>query len=466
MDLKKNFLKACQKERYWQTESRLLLAVSGGVDSMVLLDLMNQLPRTLKPWFAVVHFNHQLREVSDKEELFLRNYCLERKIPFYSSLWEAKNHPNNGIEAAARTARYTYFQLIMEQLEATHLVTAHHGDDQVETILMRLVRGSHLAGISGIKTKRSFAKGELVRPLLSSTKEELVSYSQQYRIPYYEDESNQSLIYTRNRYRKEVIPLLKKENASLVEHFSDFSNDLGDILSLVQPLVNEVFNEVVKMNHPDYYEVDCSKLMMHPKTMQRQVISQLLSQLADHHQFDYKREHINQVVDLLNASNPNSHLDLPAGWIAEREYQLIRIQKKLHEPRKTVDFSVELEMNQWQKLPNGDRIGLFDSHTIEDSATNLKIYLEWNSIQLPLTIRHRQNGDRMSIKGLNGGTKKIKDILIDQKIPIKERNSAYLVTDLTKKIIWLVKYKESQLSIEKETDKIQYILVYQNHELY
>ena len=180
----------------------------------------------------------------------------------------------------------------------------------------------------------------------------------------------------------------------------------------------------------------------------------------------YKREHINQIVDLANDSKSNSYLTLPEGFICRKGYQLIVISKELNEPKKAIDFTVILEMNQWQNLPNGDRIGLFNSHMLEDSVPGLKIYLDCHSVQLPLTVRHRQDGDRMSIKGLNGGTKKIKDILIDQKIPIEERNSAYLVTDLTKKIIWLVKYKESQLSIGKETDKIQYILVYQNHELY
>ena len=120
---------------------------------------------------------------------------------------------------------------------------------------MRLVRGSHLIGISGIKTKRPFAKGILVRPLLSSTKKELVSYSQQHAVPYYEDESNQNLMYTRNRYRNEIVPLLRKENTHIVEHFMDFSDDLSDIISLVQPLINEVFKQVVKIRSPEYYEV-------------------------------------------------------------------------------------------------------------------------------------------------------------------------------------------------------------------
>lgn len=466
MSVKQTFLKACQKDCYWSPESRILLAVSGGVDSMVLLDLVSHLPPSIKPWFAVVHFNHQLREVSDIEEQFLQSYCLEGEIPFYSKRWESVDLPQNGVEAAARSARYTYFQLIMEQVGATHLVTAHHGDDQVETILMRLVRGSHLIGISGIKTKRPFAKGILVRPLLSSTKKELVSYSQQYAVPYYEDESNQNLMYTRNRYRNEIVPLLRKENTNLVEHFMDFSDDLSDIISLVQPLINEVFKQVVKIRSPEYYEVDFPELITHPKEMQRQVVSQLLSQLADQNPFEYKREHINQIVDLANDSKSNSYLTLPEGFICRKGYQLIVISKELNEPKKAIDFTVILEMNQWQNLPNGDRIGLFNSHMLEDSVPGLKIYLDCHSVQLPLTVRHRQDGDRMSIKGLNGGTKKIKDILIDQKIPIEERNSAYLVTDLTKKIIWLVKYKESQLSIGKETDKIQYILVYQNHELY
>ena len=158
--------KELERQQLWDKESRLLLAVSGGADSMALLGLVQQLPPEWQPQFAVVHVHHHLREESDEEFRMVQDYCQSQRIPFFAEHWSEESHPKSNLEMAAREFRYAFFADMMEKWPATHLATAHHADDQLETILMRLVRGSTLKGISGIAMTRTFGPGQLVRPLL------------------------------------------------------------------------------------------------------------------------------------------------------------------------------------------------------------------------------------------------------------------------------------------------------------
>lgn len=465
------FLKNCEKYHYWEPTSQILLAVSGGVDSMVLLDLMTRLPAELKPQFSVAHVNHQLRTASDEEEEFLRNYCQEKTIPFYSKKWEQAQHPKTGIEVAARTIRYTFFQEIMADQGFSQLVTAHHGDDQLETILMRLVRGSHLSGLTGIKMQRSFDDEQRIifRPLLEFSKADLVEYSRIYQVPYYEDETNHSLVYTRNRYRSQIIPLLKNENPKILTHFLAFSKDLDDLLTLAQPIIQTALTKVVTTMQSNKVQLDLQQFKEYELALQSQLLNQLFIQLMEEQSFSFQRSHVQQVLDLIINPKPNGRLQLSKEWQAIKEYNQLTLTCELQDEIQSDSHNRILSLNEMQTLPNGDQIGLFTTKTIDldlTKSTISKIWLDPAKLNLPLEVRHRQNGDRMTLKGKITRTKKIKDILIDQKISLKDRDEAYLVQDSAGKILWLIKYKESQLSIEEETDKIQYILVYQKNELY
>ncbi len=463
MELFSAFLKSCQQHHHWQPTDRLLLAVSGGVDSMVLVDLIQQLPDPVRPWFGVVHVNHKLRQASEQEELFLRDYCLEKSIPFFQRDWEVAKHPKVGVEAAARTFRYAFFQEMMEIHRATHLVTAHHADDQMETILMRLVRGGQLEGMTGIQHVRSFGPGLLVRPLLDYAKSDLYEYSQAHGVTYFEDETNTSLSYTRNRYRQTVIPLLKKENEQVLAHFKEFSNDLADVLSLANQVVREKSEQLVVKKEPDFLELEIAPFFSFDAETQRQVLNYLLLDLYNNHPMESLRQQVNELISLMTGSKPNGQLDLPDGWKAKRNYHRLRFEKAVLSSVTPALLEQNLFPGQWVALEKGDRIGLFEAATFEQPVLpeDYYIWLDPAEVKLPLTIRHRKPGDRMTLKGMNTGSKKVKSILIDQKVPIEKRNKAYVITDSTNEIIWLVEYKESRLSIERETDKIQYILIYQ-----
>ena len=158
-----------------------------------------------------------LREASDDEAAFLKDYCQTRGIPYYERVWQ--DPPQNGIEAAAREFRYHFFAETMTLQSYDWLLTAHHADDQMETMLMKMVREGRLQNASGIKRKQPFGNGYLIRPFLTIAKEEIRDYARRRGIAYFEDETNQQTLFQRNRLRHQAVPLLKAENPRALDHF-------------------------------------------------------------------------------------------------------------------------------------------------------------------------------------------------------------------------------------------------------
>ena len=464
MEMSSDFIKNCQQHLYWKPSDRLLIAVSSGVDSMVLLDLVQQLPDILRPWYGVVHVNHELRTASIEEEQFLEKQCRTKGIPYFSRSWKKKEHPETGVEIAAREFRYSFFKEMMEVNQATHLLTAHHADDQLETILMRLVRGGQLESMTGIQSQRPFGPGWLVRPLLPFSKEDIYMYSNVHQLDYYEDATNIELVYTRNRYRQKIVPLLKLENKQVLTHFRDFSSDLSDALFLTNQVVQQKSEEILLKSQAEFYELDRKALLNCEPELQRQILKYILiERVYNHYPVETLRKQVVELLELVKGEKSNAQLDLPDGWIGRRQYHQFYLEKKDYSKTALLLNEKKLFLNQWVPLIGGARLGLFQV-TAQASSPFEKdehIWLEPSQVELPLLVRHRKPGDQMTLKGMKTGHKKIKKILIDQKVPIKEREEMLVLTDSLNEVIWLLKYKESRLSIQRETDKIQYILVYQ-----
>ncbi|WP_414839470.1 tRNA lysidine(34) synthetase TilS [Carnobacterium sp. TMP28] len=464
MELSFDFTEKCRQHLLWTPSDRLLIAVSGGVDSMALLDLIQSLPDTLRPWYGVVHVNHELRTASMEEERFLKEQCRSKEIPYFSRHWDSKKHPKTGIELAARNFRYAFFKETMQVTGATHLLTAHHADDQLETILMRLVRGGQLKGMTGIQVQRPFGTGLLVRPLLHFSKEQIYTYSKTRQLDYYEDETNVDLLYTRNRYRQKITPLLKLENKQVLTHFKDFSADLSDVLFLANQVIQKKSEQILLQSKPNFYELDKKALLSCEPEVQRQVLKHILIEKVYHAcPVETLRKQVEELVGLMTRTKSNAQLDLPGGWKARREYQHVYLEKNKLSHSVLLQKEEKLLLGQWVSITNGARIGLFkvEAHATSPFEKDEHIWIEPSEVILPLLIRHRKSGDRMTLKGMDRGHKKVKTILIDQKISLKAREEMLILTDSLDEIIWLLKYKESRLSIQRETDKIQYILVYQ-----
>ena len=205
MNLMEKFKKNIVGNHQFKSKSTVIVAVSTGVDSMVLLDLLQHISPRQKPRIVVAHVNHQPMRVNGKRR-FLSSIVMNVVL---ASIWQCglKDHPQTGIEAA-RTFRYHFSQIISEE-NADALMTAHHADDQAETVLMKLIRGGSLNQLIGIKPSQPFEKVVLIRPLLSFSKNEIKDYAVDHQLTWFEDSTNQSNDVLRNRIRHEIVPQLK-----------------------------------------------------------------------------------------------------------------------------------------------------------------------------------------------------------------------------------------------------------------
>lgn len=445
---------------------RVLLAVSGGVDSVVLLDLMTKIPLDQRPQISIAHLNHQLRSESASEEKFVGQLAEKYKVDFYSQRWKKEEQTDTGIELAAREQRYNFFKEVMEGQVIPYLMTGHHLDDQVETILMRLTRGASLEQLLGIQSEQKILIGEeegyLIRPLLEFSKEEIYQYARNQQLSYLEDESNKGLDYTRNRFRNEIIPLLKQENTQFNQHVKQFTLDLTDLIEISKVPINAAYKELV-IETDDQIQMNIDRLLKYSHAMRKALITAVLEKLYDGMKDQYKTNYIELINRWLIEGDVNSSLDLTAGYSVKKNYNQLIFKKRKNEPEIMVQQSYKIEkINQWVQLSDTEKIGLFlnDQKGKQETKHTIKeLNISEDSLHLPLTIRHRKPGDRMTYQGLQG-SKKIKDIFIDDKTPRKDRDKIWLVEDNQKQIIWLLSHRKMDLFTGLETDKLLYSLKY------
>ena len=266
----------------------LVVAVSYGPDSMFLLNLLKNKYKENKIVCAHVHHNH--RKESDDEASLLEKYCNDNDVIF--EMMKIKEYTNNNFtEEEARIKRYEFFDSIMTKYNSSYLFTAHHGDDLCETILMRLARGSNINGYSGIKLKSIRKNYEMIRPLLYLTKKDIQEYCIKEKIPYAVDKSNESNLYTRNRYRNGVLKLLKDENKNIHEKFLSFSSELQEYDNYIKKVVNKEYLNVVNDN-----VILVNKIVGLDNLIQKKIIEKYL---LEEYQDDIKNideKHVNLIL--------------------------------------------------------------------------------------------------------------------------------------------------------------------------
>lgn len=457
LNLKKEFISFIQKEKLWDSSDSVLIALSGGVDSIVLTHLINNLPKQLKPRISLAHINHELREESITEESYIKKLAANLKIPLYTYTWGKTLHPETNVENRAREMRYDFFNKIMVENNISILLTAHHLGDQAETVLMKLVRGGLIENKSGIDLRQSFRGKQLIRPLLPFAKQWLYDHAHENELIYFEDQTNHTDLYERNRMRRNIIPSLKKENPNVEQHLYDFAYELRALIDIATPIINEKKEELCTKENKSW-KLSLDEFQQERWSMRYSIMIEILKELFMENQ-SFNKKHVKLLLEWLSTSDPNSSYQLAEDWFVQKEYQNAFFKKNMN-VNSPKNHNFILEENEWAHVSPTEKIGLFTTEK-EVRDADLAIYCEAENISLPVTIRHRKNGDKMTLKG-SGGTKKVKDIFIDQKVPANKRDKAWILEDSEGQIIWLVGYKESQLSKSLITDKITYIFLYQS----
>ncbi len=422
---------------------KIVVGCSTGPDSMALVDMLLKIRDKYNLYIIVAHVNHNVRIESYDEAVFLKEYCLENNIVFESMVIE--EYGDDNFHNEARNIRYNFFEDVVHKYKANYLMTAHHGDDLMETILMRMVRGSNLNGYSGFKQVVEMEGYKIVRPLINYTKKELEEYDQANNVKYYVDSSNSKDTYTRNRYRKYVLPFLKQEDKDVHLKFIKFSRTLEEASSFIDKVTEKAIKRVFDNNR-----ILIDKFLLEDEFIQKELLYSFLSEFYQDDLILVCDRHIDLILSLINSKKVNSFVNLPNDVIARKEYNYFELKREID-----AISGYEIEFNDYVLLPNNHSIKKIDS---TDNNSNYICRLNSNDICLPLIIRSRRIGDKIMVKGLNG-TKKVKDIFIDKKISIIERDSWPIVLDSKGQVVWIPGLKKSKFD-KKKTDTYDIILEY------
>lgn len=406
----------------------IVIGCSAGPDSMALLDMLLRIREKYSLSLIVAHVNHNVREESKNEAIYVKSYCDENSIVFESMVIE--EYGDDNFENEARTIRYTFFDSLVRKYGADYLMTAHHGDDLIETVLMRMVRGSNLNGYSGFKKIVNMGDYLIVRPLINFTKEELINYDRENNVKYYIDRTNSSDKYTRNRYRKYVLPFLKEEEPLVHQKFLKFSNTLEDASEFIDKERNKALGRVISND-----TLVISKFKNEDTYIQREILYYLLSEFYQDDLILVGDKHIDLIMNLIYSRKANSFINLPNQVVANKCYNMLELKRETE-----VITSYEIEFDDYVTLPNNHSI---EKVTALDGNSNNVCRLNSNEITLPLVIRTRKMGDRMMVKGL-GGSRKVKDIFIDKKIRFADRDSWPIVVDSVGNVVWIPGIKKSK----------------------
>lgn len=418
----------------FEPSDTVVVAVSTGVDSMVLLTLLQRLPVAHRPKLIVAHVDHQLRQQSQVERQFITTYCQQHGLPLEVAVWPLAAHPATGIEAAAREFRYAFFERVMKQTHATTLVTAHHANDQAETVLMKLIRGGDLTQLVGIRTEQPFGSGRLVRPLLRIDKATLLAYAQTNHLTWYEDATNQADDVLRNRIRHQVLPELQRENPALLAHVQSYADQLQQLLTIGHERVGQLLNQVL-------IDATTGRLSVF-LTLTGAQQAALLTAWFKQRGVAVTTAYVKMAQQLLtNSVKPQGEVDLPSGIKLIKRYQtfsLLEATKLAENPQS--DRRIVLIFNQWVQFT--PQMALKLSHRrfeSEQSATEMALALQPDDF--PLTVRQAQSHDQIRLA--SGGHKTVRRILIDHKLTVEERQHQWVVTTASGEVLWLIGIQRS-----------------------
>ncbi len=402
-------------------KNKIILSVSGGVDSTVLLYLLKELNADL----VIVHFNHQQRPESALEAEYVKTLSEKFGFPFeYFELDIKENFHNE-----AHNQRRFHLINVAKKYETDVIITAHHLDDLLETILMRLSRGSNLLGYSGFVG--SYYKDGIyfLKPLIEVSKKEILAYAKEHDIKYFVDASNKSDTYTRNRYRNEIVPLLLKENESLLEKTLQYNKTLSEAFFQIRKTSTTFLNNNESFIISEFLKLD--------NAIKKDVVAYLL----ENKNIPFTYNKIEEIISFLETGGPNSYYDVGKNYIFKKVYKKVFLELK----KETKKVYQELNLNTFNVL-NDNTVILF-SHDLED-LNNYQVILCYNKLALPLFVRNRKPKDVLYFPY---GHKKVKDFYIDKKVPKQIRDSDLLIVDSNNQVLAILGkyYNENPNNLDK-----------------
>ncbi|MFB9079418.1 tRNA lysidine(34) synthetase TilS [Flavobacterium procerum] len=413
-------------------EKKLFLAVSGGLDSMVLLHLLHKLPYQI----AVLHCNFQLRSLeSFGDQEFIQNYCIQNNIPIFTTQFDTEAFAQDyklSIQVAARELRYSWFYELLEEKNFDYLLTAHHADDNLETFIINLSRGSGLEGLIGIPEQND----KIIRPLLPFSREEILKFAEENKIEWREDSSNASTKYLRNKIRHDLVPVLKEINVNFLDTLQKTQSYLRETKEMVEDASIMIYQQVAKEVGEDIH-FDLNKLKKLPNY--KSYLYQWLNE------FGFSAW--NDIYDLVESQSGKQVFAHEFRLLKNRETLILSPISEISEKDEFEIHENDTEVNFPLKMTLCN-VG----HTTFGS--NRTIFVDAEKIQFPLVLRKWKEGDVFCPFGMSGKSKKVSKLFKDEKLSLLEKEKTWILCS-DNQIIWVVGIRQDErFKINNTTNKI------------
>ena len=433
-------------------KDKVLLGISGGADSVCLLEMMLALQSQYQLSLVAVHVNHQYRgEESDGDEAFVEALCKAREVEYVSKRVDMEQYArSNGcsLEEAGRHLRYASFFEVYNKLGCNKIAVAHNKNDLAETVLLNLVRGTGIRGLSGIEPVRD----QIIRPIMCLTREEIEAFLKQYEWDYRVDSTNLEEIFTRNRVRHSVLPVLRSINSQAVSHIERTAFQLREIENYLQYETLQSYQMVVSEKDGQYF-LKKDNLASYHDVIVKRVFRYVLGLIAGGLK-DIEEKHIND-MELLLSRNVGREIHLPHNIIVVRTYDGIAV--KLRSECKIVSFYIEIcEPGEYSILEGNAKLRvsfLNYKKSMSIPKNRCTKWFDYDKIKNTIVVRSRQQGDYLVVNEA-GNRKSLKNLMIDLKIPRQKREVYPLLCD-GNHVMWLIGDRISEAyKVNENTTKI------------
>lgn len=456
-------LRTIRKYKLLDKGDSIVIGVSGGPDSVALFHALYELKRMYSLNIIVAHLNHLLRgEDSLKDERYVVKLAKKFNVPVImkkTDVLKFSKEQHVTVEEAGRIARYNMFNRIAKDLKVDKIALAHHFDDQAETVLMRIIRGTGISGFGGIFPVREHKGLTVIRPLLECSKKEILNYLKLKKIKAREDKTNISEIYFRNRIRNELLPILeKKYNLQIRSHLVKFA----EIARYQQDFIDKIADNISERVFEPEPEIAGSTELIkdkiaysHPAIQYSIIRKAVLLTGCDLAKFNF--EHIDAILKLVESPEGNKELHLPENMTVVKRYNKLIFIKDRCDILKKKEYKYSLsEKGKTELRELGIKLKIEEfNKKIRIKKSSKIAYFDKSGVSFPLFVRNRRIGDKFSPFGLGGKFKKLKDFFIDEKIPIEIRDTVPLLVDSKDRILWVAGYRaDDRFKITAKTGHI------------
>lgn len=442
---------------------KVLVAASGGPDSMCLLHILYSLRTELDITLGVAHINHMLRgEEANKDEEYVRQFCNDLSIPFYVKrvdINKVASSKSISSEMAGREERYEFFEKIMKEYKFSKTAIAHNANDQAETLLMRIMRGTGIEGLVGIKPMRD---GCYVRPILCLTREEIELYCDENQLHPRIDKTNFENIYSRNKVRLEMLPYIRKNfNSDIIGALNRLSTLASRDVDYIEKKVEEAKSKFFIRDEMNKLIIRKDAFTLHESILTRLIRRALTEVTGSNYNFEMKN--INDII-LLQNGETGKKISLPNRVEGENIYGDIRLFiGEVALEKKKIEYNLSDAYRELEKYNevcyhlkdfNYDvEMKIIENRKVNFDKSDLVKYFDYDNIRGDMVIRNRKSGDKIVPLGMNG-SKKIKNMFIDEKIPQDRRDFVPIVC-FGDEIAWIVGIKVSDIfKVTRNTNKI------------